>query len=651
MAESGGRERDSLRSNVILQDIDGRISHILFGLSNIPKGDIIEQLKDEIEYEEIQQCRDYLYKAGVGVYDEQLEEHGLAGKAKLELKQRRGDSAHEKCCSDIVELVQYVCGHTLYFPREMLSSRSTYVDIVAPDPESGNVNRDAEDNGQTDMNTMLRNLQNKCDNYERAISKMWEYIFNIEKVWGDKISAITKTHSEKGMSGSKCSRERNTVSSTSTSAQHVDAAVHASEPRQTITANGQGSGNAQPTADHVTVDDIGVEEDDISLNSLLATDPLRNSQMNLKPNSQTVKLNHNIGDDSDIACGQRHRDDVRMGSDHEDQQVSQLHNGLQLEVAQTQTSPHTNGNPASNTEHAGQTGIPVVERHSTPRSSQQAPPADSNSGPSSRPSFCDVINTDAPWSTQAPRRRQRDDQVGRNNNNTNQMNTSLTGQKIVKSAELYVQNIAKYEKDSLKDIADRVRRYCRNKGVRVVNARVISNKYCDDVVGCKISVPINQVDTVLGNHIWPDDVTCRRWRKDRNQPSNSNASNDRQVGEDTRGNNRPEQQRSAHSDEVNTRRDRGRPYPRDGPRATAASRSASSRRYGQQNHDDRPRAEDHRLNDNGHRRAHSDDYYTADDYQNYDRNYDTYRDYEDGGYGENDRDWYGVDHERRYGNV
>ena len=45
--------------------------------------------------------------------------------------------------------------------------------------------------------------------------------------------------------------------------------------------------------------------------------------------------------------------------------------------------------------------------------------------------------------------------------------------------------------------------------------RVISNRYCEDMVGCKISVPVRQVDDALGTRIWPDDVVCRRWRKPR----------------------------------------------------------------------------------------------------------------------------------------
>ena len=90
---------------------------------------------------------------------------------------------------------------------------------------------------------------------------------------------------------------------------------------------------------------------------------------------------------------------------------------------------------------------------------------------------------------------------------------NLRGRKQVKTAELYVQNVHRNDGDSLKDIADRLKRYCHNKEVRVVYARVYQNRYYDDLVGVKIAVPASQADQVLGNRIWPDDVTCRWWRR------------------------------------------------------------------------------------------------------------------------------------------
>ena len=102
----------------------------------------------------------------------------------------------------------------------------------------------------------------------------------------------------------------------------------------------------------------------------------------------------------------------------------------------------------------------------------------------------------------------------RNKNKNNANNNKLSGMKQGQTCDLYVQNIEKFEGDSLGDIASRVRNHCKENGVRVTNARVITNKFCNDAVSCKISVPITHADKALGIHIWPDSVKCRRWKTD-----------------------------------------------------------------------------------------------------------------------------------------
>ena len=84
----------------------------------------------------------------------------------------------------------------------------------------------------------------------------------------------------------------------------------------------------------------------------------------------------------------------------------------------------------------------------------------------------------------------------------------------MRTCDLYVCNVERFEEDKLSDIAKRVREHCRDNDVRVFFCRVILNKYTTDTANCKISVPIEQADNVLGIRIWPDGVFCRRWNKD-----------------------------------------------------------------------------------------------------------------------------------------
>ena len=65
----------------------------------------------------------------------------------------------------------------------------------------------------------------------------------------------------------------------------------------------------------------------------------------------------------------------------------------------------------------------------------------------------------------------------------------------------------------MKEIADKVRRYCQREGIRVMAARVMTNRVCEDMVGCRITVPVRKVDDLLGTRFWPNEVSCWRWNK------------------------------------------------------------------------------------------------------------------------------------------
>ena len=130
MADGDDREIDALLQNPILQDINGTVSHFLSQLSNTSKETMIGNLVTDVELDAILECRELLFKNASGAYDECLEEKGhQSGRARLELKWRRGETAAEKSARGIVELFLYVCGFVDGFPRDVFTSHSTYIDI------------------------------------------------------------------------------------------------------------------------------------------------------------------------------------------------------------------------------------------------------------------------------------------------------------------------------------------------------------------------------------------------------------------------------------------------------------------------------------------------------------------------------------------
>ena len=93
-------------------------------------------------------------------------------------------------------------------------------------------------------------------------------------------------------------------------------------------------------------------------------------------------------------------------------------------------------------------------------------------------------------------------------------------------AELYLPNITVHPGDTLAEIAERVREHAKFNGLHVITSRVVRNRYSDETVGCRITVPERQKDDALGNRIWPEGMKCRNWNS-RPQENSGNLRNER----------------------------------------------------------------------------------------------------------------------------
>lgn len=584
MAEGEEREKDALLSNPILQDISGSISHILRQLGHMPKEDIVSQLSEDIDNVLIHECREYLFNAAVGQYDEKLEDNGLpSGKTRLELKCRRGESANEKCARDIVEMLLYVCGMRGDFPREVLGSRSTYVDFEVSKLAETRNNKGNNSDGCAHCGTFIQTLMENYDKCEKSLCKLKEYVLNIEKVMGDELKQLKQS-----INHADCGKELIMDSRTKhVSASHAPRMVGHSLSRhyQPWQANPGGSVHKGETPNQLTEPDLRTAGQKSS------------PRIQINDNSQSANIHiEDLGDDTEdwreadeIPCGQGH-----PPSDNNDRLIPQITNGNVLQ--QKPSEEHNNENrtaySSSTLQSTQQPELPA-DRHVTPNIGHTAGSDHVTSGgegvaESNRPgntnqhssnigmenqgitysdniasnksntmnttsignqgrtyndnmasnisntmnttgmgnqgrTYSDTASSPGPWNTISRNKPKKEMNTQRLNS---EQNTLLTGIKPEKSAVLYVENIRKYQGDTLKLLAERVRNHCRLKGVRVMNARIITNRFCEDTVGCKITVPIRQVDDVIGTRAWPDEVNCRRWTASRGQPGDDRRRND-----------------------------------------------------------------------------------------------------------------------------
>ena len=107
--QDGGRRHRDFRRSAIESAIS-RHSWLYYPYARRNR-DCVQVSRRQIDGDDLPEWRDFVFKVSVGMYDEQMEAIGLTSvRTRLELKQRRGDTANDKCASDIVDMVLYVCG-------------------------------------------------------------------------------------------------------------------------------------------------------------------------------------------------------------------------------------------------------------------------------------------------------------------------------------------------------------------------------------------------------------------------------------------------------------------------------------------------------------------------------------------------------------
>ena len=156
-----------------------------------PKADIVKELVSDVEPQMIQECRDNLFGVACDCYNKQLRDNVLGdAQAKLELKQRRGDTSQSRSDEDIVELILYICKIKPYFPRDVISSKSVTIDIESQSADSNASKRKSRINTENNSEVTVDELDKKCGQYERSIKRLWQYILNIEKLHGEEIEQM-----------------------------------------------------------------------------------------------------------------------------------------------------------------------------------------------------------------------------------------------------------------------------------------------------------------------------------------------------------------------------------------------------------------------------------------------------------------------------
>ena len=415
----------------------------------------MELLITEIDEELLKECRNTLFQAAVDRYDDMLDMNGLGGNAYLQIKKRKTVANDAKDCYG---LFCFIAGLTKFFPRELLSASSKYIDIF-----------DGKQS-ESDMNHTIEREVNgcKCKELEAAIIKIISDLGELqEKVDRGNDEKLTMEKKINVNIGKLYDRVR------------------------AIEVNGAHSIDIGTTtqdklspASHNMVDAISKE------NQITPATPVESN----KTFAQAVKSKSTVTVNTDpvplspeivvLSGGKARNPKPTLNSDvptsvildHTKEDTHRVNDEVKSAICDDTGKSETYQKPQ---DRGDSTAWEVVKKKLNKAERQK--PGEVNS------------------------RKEESGWKGR-----------LRGAKATRTTPLYVSNLYKGDAESERTICEMVKSYAKEKSVPILATHIILNRYRDDTVGCKIVIPEDCKNKCLSRHFWPVDVRCREWEVRRN---------------------------------------------------------------------------------------------------------------------------------------
>ncbi|CAH1788380.1 unnamed protein product [Owenia fusiformis] len=89
----------------------------------------------------------------------------------------------------------------------------------------------------------------------------------------------------------------------------------------------------------------------------------------------------------------------------------------------------------------------------------------------------------------------------------------LKGASFERSQSLYLENIQMDDNDTDDDIIALVKEHAKRKGIKLMQAYVIHNRFSMYRVGVRMTVPVSSADKAVEDDSWPAPIKCRQWQR------------------------------------------------------------------------------------------------------------------------------------------
>jgi hypothetical protein len=424
------------------------------------------------------------------------------------LKEKKGPKVYNKKAQDIVELLLYAAELTDTLPKESVGvkkQKSWPKELeIPPDEEVSDQSKGKllRLNQQlTDHAALIAEQKGEIDSLKKQVTESNKAIEDIKKM----LQSMGDGNDKPAQNTSSPVRNRPPLIFDDTNADTINSTVIARLDRSNL-MNNHGPGNKEDTIDAeggmLEQDSTHVEPSD---NDAAATD-------DDSEDSRTTPLeqpNHAAQDMMSQSMNHNNKQPTEHGL-CKDAIAKALHgySHNKSTTASEQTEATSIKRTINNS--LAQAG-PSAEKEAedliigrTINNSQVVKPVTSASeNPTLVHTYQDALTNNAgPWNTPRPKR---------SHHNKKPPSKTLKGQKKVKTWTVYVNNIWVETEYIPNDITNRLKSYCNKAGIQIFYTELVPNKWRDDIVGCKVTVPKHQANTVKSEGFWPDYITCRDW--------------------------------------------------------------------------------------------------------------------------------------------
>ena len=453
-----------------IEDLHGCLQEILHYCDIKGRGDIVEQIVNEIDVDLIVQARECVFKVATAVFRERIGNDNNNIVLDLQLKTRKGTNAITSYAKDVFDLYVYIQDSTVTFPKDLLRNGDILLDIGL---NVSDATLHTEDIANNDNDALFNAVS------DDTIKEILITLNNVCREQGKKITTLE----------AKLLREQQT--------RQLEMKTYVEQFHVLI--------NELERQGYVAVEH---NEDMVSVVFEQGRNPKQRE-------NNGVPIVHPAGVAQNTTNGQPKE---RTRRD-------------QAEPTRGATGTSTNVTTASN--DADSAGVEDARVHRVSVSSASSDSSDSGDSspdspgcpvdapppaPREKPTFTAVVR-DGQWQDppHVKRRQQKAD-----NKNRAKPRQALRGAYSGNTTTLYVENIEIDYEQKREEIMQEVRNYIVGENnIKLLDTFIIFNKFRKDRCGAKITIPTKDIDSPLASDFWPRGISCRVWEDRRQKQTRS----------------------------------------------------------------------------------------------------------------------------------